>query len=220
MLLENLDFYMFSSFATTLGLSTTFFVPRKKGELPVRALFPFDTRTSPMHEVAFFIQIYSIAFALTNVVTLEFIGLGFIRWTTVQLVILTWNYKNCRTDIWKRDTFDPLPDTINMVNNFGITKLNNQPVVRKFVPLDKNADHDGSKDCYLWRFQICIKHHQKLTWIVKELNSVFSSSMMMQLAASATMICLAGFQAVLVSFFVLIEKQSNCNFLLISHLGA
>ncbi|KAH0548918.1 hypothetical protein KQX54_004314 [Cotesia glomerata] len=197
MLLENLDFYMFSSFAMTLGLSTTFFVPRKKGELPVRALFPFDTKTSPMHEIAFFIQIYSIAFALTNVVTLEFIGLGFIRWTTVQLIILTWNYKNCRTDVCKRDTFDPLPDTINMINNFGITKLNNQPVVKKFVPLDTNPDYDGSEDCYLWRFQICIKHHQKLTWIVKELNSVFSSSMMTQLATSATMICLAGFQAVL-----------------------
>lgn len=195
---------MFSSFATTLGLSTTFLVPRKKGELPVRALFPFDTRISPMHEIAFFIQIYSIAFGLTNVVTLEFISLGFIRWTTVQLIVLTSNYKNCRTDIIRRATYYPSSETIKLVKNFGITKLINKKMeIRKFMPFMKYEADDIVDDCYLWRFKTCIKHHQRLTLIVKELNSLFSSSMFTQLATSATMICLAGFQAVLVSFYLL-----------------
>ncbi|CAD6241286.1 GSCOCT00002618001.2-RA-CDS [Cotesia congregata] len=179
---EDLGFTFFVTLGGFLVIALIFFVPTEDGALPIRALYPFNTTVSPMHELAFTLQIYAVSYGLMAILMMDTVGLGIMRWLHVQCIILAANYKNCRLD--NQSTY--------------LKCQENSDVIRTFSTFDEqDKEITGSTDCFVARFRRCIKNHQRLLYTIDELNACFSSSMLMQLFASFSMICLTGFQAVL-----------------------
>ena len=171
-----------------------FLVPTENGSLPIRAKYPFDTTIQPMHSVAFVIQACAITAGVIAILAMDTIVIGFCRFTQLQLKILSSNYQNCQSSI------SPCSSLKLPIGNLGTTFLMKDEGcnIRCFVPFNPKEINEVN-DCFLKRFKTCVKHHQRLNGIVDDINELFSSSMLIQLCGSFSMICLTGFQAVLVS---------------------
>lgn len=198
MFYESLTGNFFINLGGFLAIALVFFVPKEAGALPIRAAYPFDTTTSPMHELTFIVQAYSITYGLFTIVLMDELVITLIRWINVQLIILDSNYQKCSTDLIEKAHFDPSDDTVKAIKQFNVFKVSEEQMrITSFIPFDEN-EAMNINDCFTWRFKSCIKHHQRLIGIVDEMNAIFSYSMLLQLFASFSMICLTSFQAVLV----------------------
>nr|WGO81789.1 olfactory receptor 115 [Microplitis mediator] len=201
MFFDALDFFLFSNCAVTLGIALVILVPREKGKLPVHAVFPFDIKKSPNYELALFIQLYTLIFGLISIAMEEFISLGFLRWTTLQLKVLSANYKNCNSHLIECADFNLTQDTYDCIKKFKISNiLDDQIEISKFVEFDRREDKKKIEkvvDCFKWRFKTCVKHHQRITHIIDDLNDVFDSCLIVQFAVSLFLICLNGFLIVM-----------------------
>nr|WGO81811.1 olfactory receptor 138 [Microplitis mediator] len=189
---ENLMDIFFIILGCFLAVALTFFVPKVNGALPIRAVFPFDTTQTPLHELAFIIQAFSIFYGLLTIVFMDELIVTLIMWINCQLVILNSNYKNCSIDTEGQASIEKKSCLSGEINELSNEKF----LIRTFVLFDDETD-GRIDDNFLVKFKYCIKHHQRLIVIVDHLNDIFSSSMLLQLFASFSMICLTGFQAVL-----------------------
>nr|QNL15016.1 olfactory receptor 72 [Aulacocentrum confusum] len=194
---EDVSFKFFMNLGGFLAIALVFLVPKEDGALPIRAAYPFDTTASPLHELAFIIQAYSVSYGLFTIVLMDDLVVALIKWINFQLLILESNYEKCHCDTIRKASFNVSNDTLKTIksfNIFGITE--DQMNINSFIPFEELEVHHVN-DSFIWRFKTCAKHHQRLLNIVDQMNAIFSSSMLMQLFASFSMICLTGFQAVL-----------------------
>ncbi|XP_014297132.2 uncharacterized protein LOC103577208 [Microplitis demolitor] len=198
---EDLGFTFFVTLGGLLVIALIFFVPKQEGALPIRGVYPFNTTISPMHELAFTLQIYAVAYGLMAILMMDTVGLGIMRWLNVQCILLASNYRNCRINKNELVYSESHDNSLMIVsidennnNNAGYDETESN--ITTFCPFSEQ-DTAGISDCFVGRFKRCIKNHQQLLNTIDELNECFSSSMLMQLFASFSMICLTGFQAVL-----------------------
>ncbi|XP_043286267.1 uncharacterized protein [Venturia canescens] len=196
--IEKLMLYGFWAVGGVLSVALIFLVPVEKGDLPIRAKYPFDSRVSPMHEIAFSVQACAVTVGLIAIVGMDSMVIGLYKWINVQLVILNANYENCLKSKSQRATLmsttsSPETDFFNEFNNIdSIVHING------FIPFNENeARVRDEHDTFEHRFKTCIQHHQRIIEGVNELNDLFSTSMSVQLLSSFSMICFTGFQAVL-----------------------
>nr|AXM05130.1 odorant receptor [Campoletis chlorideae] len=195
---EKLLLHGFWAIGGILSVALIFLVPVEKGDLPIRAKYPFDVRISPMHEIAFFVQACAVSIGLMAIIGMDSMVIGLYKWINVQLVILNANYENCLNSKSKNAALisKPLPPETDL---FSTSKhMKSIVTIDRFIPFNENEvrainDHDS----FVRRFKICIINHQRLINGVDELNDLFSTSMSVQLFSSFSMICFTGFQAVL-----------------------
>ncbi|KAK0086159.1 hypothetical protein PV326_005645 [Microctonus aethiopoides] len=197
---ENIGFTFFTSMGGILMIALIFFVPKNEGDLPIRAAYPFDTTISPMHEFAAVTQMFAVAYGLAAILLMDTIGLGFMRWINVQLIILTSNYQNCTSQYQNKNHLNTSGNNVELIKSdmsSWMTMDGSQDLteISTFVPfMDNEFDVENN---FIQRFKKCVINHRRLIRIIDDINITFSGSMLMQLFASFTMICLTGFQAVL-----------------------
>ncbi|XP_057332882.1 odorant receptor 83a-like [Microplitis mediator] len=194
MLFEAIDCYLAISFVLLMIIAINIF-PAIVGLLPCRAIYPFDTTTSPYYQIVFFIQAYTIAYNLVNIIALEFISYQLIRYTTLQLRVLSFNYKNCKGDSKKMLSFDSTRKTIDAIKIHNLFDIEDkQKEITSFVAFE-DKEINNIENSFNWRFKTCINHHQRLIRIVKDLNDTFQTSLMVQLGMSLLIICFNGYLA-------------------------
>nr|AQN78445.1 olfactory receptor 43 [Meteorus pulchricornis] len=217
---ENIGFTFFSSMGAILMIALIFFVPRKDGELPMRAAYPIDITTPPTFQLAFVAQLYAVAYGVAAILLMDTIGLGFMRWINVQLIILSHNYRNCEPKSFQENDghSNTFINSAQLLENRRKSKIsmdiNGDPKITSTIVLFPTSELDNVHKDFVSRFKQCVMNHQRLIGIVEDINNIFSTSMLMQLFASFTMICLTGFQAVL----GVEEKSSLMKFVI--YLGA
>ncbi|KAK0171676.1 hypothetical protein PV328_005098 [Microctonus aethiopoides] len=183
-----------------LMIALIFFVPKNEGDLPIRAAYPFDTTISPMHEFAAVTQMFAVAYGLAAILLMDTIGLGFMRWINVQLIILTSNYQNCTSQYQNKNHLNTSGNNVELIKSdmsswMAMDGSQDLTEISTFVPfMDNEFDVENN---FIQRFKKCVINHRRLIRIIDDINITFSGSMLMQLFASFTMICLTGFQAVL-----------------------
>ncbi|KAH0548926.1 hypothetical protein KQX54_004362 [Cotesia glomerata] len=147
------------------------------------------------YKLAFFIQAYNITFGLVTIVALEFLSWGLMRWTIVQLKVLSSNYRHCNSDITLIGSLNVSKSTYDRIKNFSILKVDDEDVeIHNFIASEEK-EVDSIDDCFNWRFKTCIKHHKRLIQIIHQLNSVFTTSLLVQLEVSSFLMCLNGYLA-------------------------
>nr|AXM05134.1 odorant receptor [Campoletis chlorideae] len=191
-LYEKTTVYFLSCLGGFLVVAVVLFVPTENGSMPIRAKYPFDSTIQPMHEIAFFIQASAVTTTIVAIMAMDTIVIGFCRFTHLQLKVLASNYTNCRNSSSERGCLELPKD--NLATSFF--RPDEDFVIRSFVPFDPEEINEP-EDNFTKRFRTCVKHHQRLIKIVDDINELFGSSMLVQLCASSSMICLTGFQAVL-----------------------
>nr|AGG17945.1 olfactory receptor 12 [Microplitis mediator] len=192
---ETLDFFLLIYVVTVLGVGLIVLLPLTRGGLPVRAIFPFDVTKPLMHKIAFFIQAYNISFGLVTIVALEYLSWGLMRWTIVQLKVLSSNYRNCNSDKVPIASFNVTKNTYNKIKNFNILKVDDEDIeIHNFIVFEEK-ELNSINDCFNWRFRTCIRHHQRLIKIIYDLNDIFTVSLLIQLGVSTFLMCLNGYLA-------------------------
>ncbi|XP_034946645.1 odorant receptor 13a-like [Chelonus insularis] len=171
---------IFIALGCFLTIALLFFLPKNEGSLPVRAIFPFDTNASPKYELAYVVQAFSIIYGLSAIVFMDELVVTIVMWINVQLTILNADFQHSATNNMR-----------GMSNH-----ARNKRETDYFIELRKYKAGALNQN-FVENWKICIVNHQKLIGLVYELNDIFSSSMLLQLFASFSMICLAGFQVVL-----------------------
>nr|WGO81810.1 olfactory receptor 136 [Microplitis mediator] len=196
---ESIAFWGFSTLCSFFHFSVIFLIPREKGILPIRAIYPFDTKISPNYELAIIYQAYCLAYALCVTIALDITTIGFIRWSTLQIAALTSNYKNSNPNVTKRASLvTSSSDARKIIEKLNKIKITDDDVeIETFLPLDYHETKYFINDLFLSRFTTCIKNHQRLIKIIRDLNAVLSPLMLVQFATSTCIICLNGYQMIL-----------------------
>ncbi|XP_053595277.1 uncharacterized protein LOC106693535 [Microplitis demolitor] len=183
--------FVFMSFAIV------FLIPRDKGVLPIRAIYPFDTTTSPNYELAVLFQFYCVCYCMMMMLVYDATAIGLMRWLTIQVMILTTNYKSCNNELTKRANIVVPSESIKTYKNIIASKVTDEELeISNFIPFQESESKEINDD-FNWRFITCIKNHQRISKIVNNFNSIYSSIFLAQFAVSATIICLNGFVLIL-----------------------
>ncbi|XP_047360095.1 odorant receptor 13a-like [Vespa velutina] len=178
---DKIPFYSFCSLGYLLVIALIFVTPTEGGNLPIRARYPFDTKTSPGHEIGFVVEACSIFFGVTAILAIDTIIVSICNLILLQLEILNMNFQYCSTTEI-RHFIDKNDD--NMIErDRSIMIQRKEPRYNRFEEL----------------FEQYIRHHQRLVNMIDDLNDLFNSSMLVQMFSSTSMICLTGFQAIVVS---------------------
>lgn len=175
--------------ALFLVVALLFFVPVEDGGLPVRAWYPFDTTKYPWHAVGYFIEACSVSFGLTAIMGMDSLHTNLCNLFLVQLGILNEHFKSCGSN--EQDDF-----RYEISSSSTIKKRN-----REEHNYNLNEIRRGNDD-FVEQFRTSIRHHQRLLAIIGDFNKVFSAAMFVQMLSSTSMICLTGFQAILVSHYI------------------
>lgn len=191
-------FYGFSTLAFFLVNALLFFAPVENGELPVRARYPFDTTKYPWHGIGFFVEACTVSVGLTAIIGMDSLHTNLCNLFLVQLEILNTHYENCSSN----DQYDVRSDDIDRRESF-VTSLNFRCKMFSTVGTRYEKDNCDPNEIrcngFTKQFGRSIRNHQRLLVIIDDFNEVFSVGMFVQMLSSTTMICLTGFQAVLVS---------------------
>nr|XP_050859075.1 odorant receptor 56a-like [Vespula vulgaris] len=177
---DKIPFYSFCSLGYLLVIALIFVTPTEDGSLPIRARYPFDIKTSPGHEIGFAVEACSIFFGVTAILAIDTIIVSICNLILLQLEILNMNFQNCSTTEIK-----------------CFIDKNDDNVIEK----DRSIMIQKRKPRYRFEelFKQYIQHHQRLVTMIDDLNDLFNSSMLVQMFSSTSMICLTGFQAIVVS---------------------
>nr|ARN17892.1 odorant receptor 19 [Cephus cinctus] len=173
---ERVTILGFSCLGCVLVIALIFFVPRETGELPIRCWYPFDTTVTPMHQIVFGIQSFAVAVGMIAIIGMDNTVFVLCGRVLFQLEILAANFQSCSLDI----------------NASGGRSETNPH--KDFTCFRHTIDCGG----FFERYRKCVMHHQYLILLVDEVNDVFGSSMFSQLLSSSLIICLTGFQSLLV----------------------
>ncbi|XP_044587974.1 uncharacterized protein LOC123267419 [Cotesia glomerata] len=192
---ETVDYYLWSNATFVLGLATIFLVTSQKGELPSRAIFPFDITKPSFYTIALSIQFYTVIYGLISLMMIEITLWGLLRWTTVQIEVLSYNYKNCNRYLSMQKSYSP--ETKLVVKKSPVYDPEDEEMeIKQFLLFDDDKHDAVEINCFQWRIRYCIKHHQRIVEIVNRLNDTLSSCLMAQFAVSTLIFCLNGFLAV------------------------
>ncbi|XP_019883968.1 odorant receptor 85c [Camponotus floridanus] len=199
LLLSRVTFYGFSTLAVFLVIALLFLVPVEDGELPVRALYPFDTTKYPWHAVGFFVEACTVSIGMTAIIGMDSLHTNLCNLFLVHLGILNEHFKSCSSNGIERD---------DLGFRFKISSSTVEERNREKDNYDSDEIRRGSSNVFVERFRRSIRNHQRLLAIIDDFNKVFSAGMFVQMLSSTSMICLTGFQAALV-----VGQRSNiCKF--------
>ncbi|XP_044580127.1 odorant receptor Or1-like isoform X2 [Cotesia glomerata] len=172
-------------------------VPREKGLLPIRAIYPFDTTVSPNYELTIFYQFYCVAYILMMAVTVDSTTIGLMRWLTIQVLALTNNYKNCDSKLTKRAGLISPDESYRTFAEINLLKIKDQEnLICKFLAFEEQEIKDCN-DNFTGRFKTCIRNYERIRKIVNNFNTTFSIFLLIQFATSLLIICLNGFMILL-----------------------
>ncbi|XP_057332858.1 uncharacterized protein LOC130672340 [Microplitis mediator] len=197
---EKLEISFFCVSCSLFAITVLFLVPQEKGAIPIRCIYPFDSIKSPNHEIVVLHQSYVMVYSLVILIAMDAMTVGFIRWSTIQIQVLTSNYKNCNVYSIRRATLvsplltDKSVKIENKLNNIEI--FDEDTEICEFLPFYYNEMKNIVEDSFFLRFKTCIKNHQRIIEMINELNEIFSSSLLVQFATSTAIICLNGFQMI------------------------
>ncbi|XP_044580133.1 uncharacterized protein LOC123262122 [Cotesia glomerata] len=196
MLYEAIDYYLMSLFVIVLG-SAIIISSLILGKLPNRAIFPFDTTIPVYYRLAFFIQAYNTVYHLIVLVTIDFISWQLMRYTTLQLRVLSFNYINCKGDSLRPVAPDLTREYIGALKISSVFSIDDQhKEICQFAAFEEREMTNISVN-FTERFKTCVKHHLRLIRVVKDFNDTFSFSLMVQLGGSLLIICLNGYMVVM-----------------------
>lgn len=188
MFYERLLLYFFIILAAFLVVALMVFVPKADGDLPIKTSFPFDTTVMPGHEIAMFLGTAAVAYGLYSIVAMDSLAINLCRCINIQLITLGSNYEKCMVHVHNRCGLKT-----------SVLKVNEpDQIIRGFISFQK-GEEEVENDSFMKRFSLCKLHHQRVIDVIGEFNTIFGSSMLMQVFSSFSMICFAGFQALLVS---------------------
>ncbi|XP_063979408.1 uncharacterized protein LOC135163675 isoform X2 [Diachasmimorpha longicaudata] len=210
---ERILLYFFIILAGFLVIALMVFVPKSDGELPIKTSFPFDTTISPGHEIAMCLQTAAITFGLYSIVAMDSLAINICRCLSIQLLTLASNYQTCIVHVYNRCRLKPSSLTSSPSKEPSVLKANEDLIMSGFVPFRREEEREH-RDSFVKRFTLCGINHQRIIRTIDEFNVIFSSCMLMQVFSSFSMICFAGFQAVLGSS----SKESVLKFII--YLGA
>ncbi|KAG8040658.1 hypothetical protein G9C98_002654, partial [Cotesia typhae] len=195
---QNFDYCLFNGVTISVTYVTFFAIPRGENELPLRGTFPFDVSEFPLHQLAYFIQIYTIYVGCIWVLVFDTTVLGLIRWIYVQLIILKSNYRHCSVESYARSNFTVTPEVYNKILDYNWFTLDKEKEseIHTFVAFTKEEAY-VEKDSHALRLKTCLKHHQRLILNVDECNDTFSAVLFGMIAANFFLVCLNLFLAVL-----------------------
>jgi len=171
-------------------IALLFLVPVEDGELPVRALYPFDTTKYPWHAVGFFVEACTVSIGMTAIIGMDSLHTNLCNLFLVHLGILNEHFKSCSSNGIERD---------DLGARFKISSSTVEERNREKDNYDPDEIRRGSGNVFVERFRRSIRNHQRLLAIIDNFNKVFSAGMFVQMLSSTSMICLTGFQAALVS---------------------
>ncbi|XP_012525763.1 odorant receptor Or1 [Monomorium pharaonis] len=198
LLISRVTFYGFSTLAFFLVISLLFVVPVEDGELPIRARYPFNTTVYPWHGIGFFVEACTVSVGLTAIIGIDSLLTNLCNLFLVQLEILNTHFKNCGND----RQHDATPNGIDKRDNSGTTSRN--VCYEVSLTFEANCGKDNyvpdaiRRGDFSVRFGRSIRNHQRLLAVICDFNKIFSAGMFVQIVSSTSMICLTGFQAVLV----------------------
>lgn len=172
-LYQKLQTYSFIVVAAFLIIALIFLVPTDNGSLPIRAKYPFNSTVEPFHTVAFVIQAGAVTNGIIAILCMDDTLQGICRFILLQLEVLESNYRHCSTK-WPRGSLQTKKSRTNA------TRIN------CFVPFIPNEVHEVD-DLFIKRFKLCIRHHERLMNIVRDVNNVYGIGMFCQLVASISM---------------------------------
>ncbi|THK32927.1 putative odorant receptor 85e [Diachasma alloeum] len=163
--------------------------------LPLRSKYPFDTTDDLKHNMALGLQIITAIFNFTAMFALDGLMRGFCRWTSFQMQILNSNFRHC-DPVYSRSNQESSAGKLTYMSNFE-SKIN---CFVLFHPTEITRESDS----FLRRFETCIKHHQRIIVIMKDMNRVFGYYIFAEFSSSTFIMCLTGFQ-------ILLGKRSTTN---------
>ncbi|XP_043515454.1 odorant receptor 85c-like isoform X1 [Frieseomelitta varia] len=165
----------FSALAFTLAVVLLLFSPMENG-LPIRAQYPFNTTASPSHEIGFTIETCAISGALLGLLGIDSISSVICVLLTQLFHMLNVNFENCTNE----------------------TNENAAKFYDEHISTNIRYDKRKSNNTFLHRYKTCLRFHQRLIPMCNDYNKLFSMSMFVQMLSSTSIICLTGFQAVVV----------------------
>ncbi|XP_076763174.1 putative odorant receptor 92a [Xylocopa sonorina] len=168
-------FYGFNVLGVVLGVALLFFSP-VENDLPIRAQYPFDTAISPWHEIGFGIETFAVCGGLLGIIAMDSITVTMCSFITALFYIVNVNFENCTSE----------------------TPRDADKISEKYRC--DNVVYNGKKsnNTFLYRYKTYLRLHQRLVSVTNDYNKTYSSSMFVQMLSSTSMICLTGFQAVVV----------------------
>ncbi|CAD6201368.1 GSCOCT00013799001.3-RA-CDS, partial [Cotesia congregata] len=195
---QNFDYVLFNGVTISVTYVTFFAIPREEDELPLRGIFPFDVSEFPLHQLAYFIQIYTIFVGCIWALVFDTTVLGLTRWIYVQLMILKYNCRHCSIETYDRANFTVSPEAYNHILNYNWFTLDKEKeyVITTFVPFSREEAY-VKNDSFELRLKTCLKHYRRLILNVDELNDTFSAVLFGMIAATFCLVCLNLFLAVL-----------------------
>ncbi|KAG8035007.1 hypothetical protein G9C98_005429 [Cotesia typhae] len=196
MLYEAIDYYLLSLFVIVLG-SAIIISSLILGKLPNRAIFPFDTTIPFYYRLAFFIQTYNTVYHLVVLITIDFISWQLMRYTTLQLRVLSFNYINCKGDSLRPVSPGLTREYIGALKISSVFSIDDQrKEICQFTAFEE-SEMTNISVTFTERFKTCIKNHLRLIRVVKDFNDTFSYSLMVQLGGSLLVICLNSYMLVM-----------------------
>ncbi|XP_074110085.1 odorant receptor 94a-like [Cotesia typhae] len=194
---ESVAHYGFCVLCTLFAFCILFLIPREKGSLPFRTVYPFDVTKSPYYELIMVYQYYCLVYLLAVVLAMDITTIGFIRWSALQLIALTSNFKNCNVKLYKCTVIIKEPaDTMKIFDQIDKLEItHNDWEVKQYLFFD--FGERGFDDSFSRRFKICIKNHQRLVKTIFDLNGTLSFLILVQFGTSTCIICLNGYQLIL-----------------------
>ncbi|XP_071860262.1 odorant receptor 10-like [Bombus fervidus] len=168
-------FYGFTALGSILGTALLFFSPMEDGLL-IRAQYPFNTTISPWHEISLVIETCAVFGGLLGIIGMDSFVVMICTLLTVLFDMLNVNFENCGIET-KEHTVEVYDERIHANIRLNRKKLNNR---------------------FLYRYKTCFQFYQRLVCMTNDYNKLFSLSMFIQMLSSTSIICLSGFQAVVV----------------------
>nr|XP_031844077.1 odorant receptor 85c-like [Nomia melanderi] len=161
--------YGFNLLGSGLVIALLLFSPMEDG-LPIRAKYPFNTTIPPWHAIALTIEVVAVSGGVLAILSVESITLLISNLITMQFDVLNVNFENC-----------------------GRQAVNDTNRVYKERSIEREPSYT-----FLSRYKTCLRFHQRLMSMASDYNKIYSLSVLFQMCSSTSIICLTGFQAVVV----------------------
>lgn len=167
--------------------------------LPIRAVYPFDTTVSPWHEIGFTVETCAVSIGLMAIIAMDSTMTTICSLLTVLFDVLSENFENCTSKV-EIDVKGQYFIWISAPTNYNIVthSLSSQTEHKDYYTTNIERDRKEQDSIFLYRYKKCLQFHQRLVSMANTYNRIYNSSMFVQMLSSTSMICLTGFQAVVV----------------------
>lgn len=171
-MVEKVTLYSFATIGMMLVFALMFLSPTESGALPIRSWYPFDVTEAPLHQIMFVYQGGVLTVAMISILAMD------------NMVLSLCTQIFCHFEILKKQFLKYDFTGVNQIEDSTID--------------DNSVQKNSEKNHFTRNFYHCIKRHQEIINVVNDLDEFYSPLMFVQLMTSNALICLTGFQAILV----------------------